>query len=254
MKSKKHNLKQSLKLSHTPLAVRERLEYGVKHSYLKDFIYGAIDGAVTTFAVVSGVAGAGLSSHIIIILGMANLIGDGFSMAASNFLGTRAEEQLREKARQEEEIHIKVIPEGEREEIRQIFASKGFEGADLEKVVNIITSDSKTWIDTMLTEELGMALEGPNPWKAALSTFFAFMIVGVIPLLVFVYQWMFPKTNVDPYFVSALMTGVAFFCVGAVKARFINYRWYISGLETLCIGGSAAFLAYLAGVWLSGII
>ena len=63
------------------------LELGVRHSYLKDFVYGAIDGAVTTFAVVSGVAGAGLSAGVIIVLGLANLVGDGFSMAASNFLG-----------------------------------------------------------------------------------------------------------------------------------------------------------------------
>lgn len=74
-------------------AIRERLSQPPKRSHLRDFIYGGIDGAVTTFAVVAGVAGAGLSATVVIILGVANLIANGFSMAVSNYAATRAELQ-----------------------------------------------------------------------------------------------------------------------------------------------------------------
>lgn len=250
----KKSYKEELKQEHTPSAIQQRLQYGVKHIYLKDFIYGAIDGAVTTFAVVSGVAGAQLPSQIIIILGLANLLGDGFSMAVSNFLATKAEEQLRDQARRTEENHIKEVPEGEKEEIRQIFASKGFGGQELEKVVKVITSNPKQWVDTMLQEELGLPLDGPSPLKAAASTFLAFVFIGVLPLLPFIYNFVLPVKLVNPFFVSAAMTAVAFFCVGALKGKFVGQRWFLSGIETLLVGGCAALLAYGVGAFLKGIL
>ena len=68
-----------------------------KHSYLPEFVYGGIDGTITTFAVVSGVVGASLSSAIILILGFANLFADGFSMAVSNYLSTQSRNDLEKK-------------------------------------------------------------------------------------------------------------------------------------------------------------
>jgi VIT1/CCC1 family predicted Fe2+/Mn2+ transporter len=244
---------KELKSTHTPAAIRQRLLSGTQHSYLRDFVYGAIDGAVTTFAVVSGVAGAQLDSKIIIILGLANLFADGFSMAVGNFLGTRAEEELREKAWKTEEQHIHEFPEGEKEEIRQIFAAKGFKGTDLEKIVETITSDKDQWISTMMKEELGMVLDGPSPFKAAWATFSSFVIVGALPLLAFLYQMFNPQASIDAFFVSSIMTGFGFFFVGALKSRFVGKGWISSGLETLLVGGGAAVLAYVVGALLRGI-
>jgi len=238
---------------HTPEAIRERLSGGPDHSYLRDFIYGAIDGSVTTFAVVAGVSGAQLSAGVVIIMGMANLFADGFSMAASNYLGTRAEKQVRDQARATEQEHINRIPEGEREEIRQIFAAKGFTGRDLEQAVQIITSDHHQWVETMLREELGIAPEIRSARKAALFTFIAFVLFGLIPLLPYIYEMI--TKNKPPYVlpISVALTGIALFMIGALKSRFVQQTWMRAGLETLAVGGSAATLAYLVGVLLKGV-
>ena len=178
--------REDLHAMHTPARVSERLEAGTPQSYLKDLVYGGIDGTITTFAVVSGVVGANLDTGIVVILGLANLLADGFSMAVSNFLGTRAERQFLHKMRLEEQEEIRLIPEGEREEIRQIYAHKGFEGELLEQVVEVITSDEKVWVDTMLQVEHGLLLEGPVPGRAAWFTFVAFILAGAVPIIPFI--------------------------------------------------------------------
>ncbi len=239
---------------HTPEAIQSRLNAGMKHSYLRDFIYGAIDGAVTTFAVVAGVVGADLPLGVVIILGLGNLFADGFSMAISNYLGTRADHQIRHRTRRTEEMHIKTIPEGEREEIRQLFAGKGFTGEQLDMVVDVITADPKRWVDTMLTEEHGLALEGVTPWRAGLMTFIAFVLIGFIPLLPYVIDLLIPGTFGSFKFEwSAAMTGAAFVIVGAVKSPFVDESWWRSSIETLIIGGIAAAMAFGIGTALRGL-
>ena len=243
----------ALATDHTPLAVRRRLGRRPSPSYLHDFIYGAVDGAITTFAVVAGVAGANLDETVVIILGAANLLADGFSMAASNFLGSRADRQQRERARREEELHIELVPDGEREEIRQIYAAKGFTGDDLERVVKVITADRELWARTMMSEELGFSATQPNEYRAALSTLVAFLTVGLLPLLVYVYDLAAPGDVDHPFAWSAILTGVAFLVVGGMKSRFVDQSWWRSATETLTVGGLAAALAYGAGAALQGV-
>lgn len=243
-----------LEASHTPQAVRERLQAGPEHSDLRDFIFGAVDGTVTTFAVVAGVSGAGLAPGIVIVLGVANLVGDGFSMAVSNFLGTRAETQQRQRVRHEERRQIREIPEGEREEVRQIFAEKGFSGADLERVVEVITEDHERWLETMLREEHGFPAHEVSAWRAGVATYIGFMLAGLVPLVPYLFQAIAPVITILPFFWSIILAVLTFFSIGAAKARFVAQRWYLGGLETLIIGGIAAGLAYGIGVLLRGMV
>jgi VIT1/CCC1 family predicted Fe2+/Mn2+ transporter len=210
-------------------------------SYLRDWVYGGIDGTVTTFAIVAGVVGAELSSGIVLILGIANVVADGFSMAASNYSGTKTEQEEKAQLRAVEERHIETVPDGEREEIRQIFRSKGFQGADLEHAVDVITADTKRWVDTMLSEEYGLPKTIRSPLKAAASTFAAFMLCGSVPLLPFVVGA--PAS----FEISIVITGLVFFLIGSGKSHWSPLSWWRSGCETLAIGMGAATLAYGIG-------
>lgn len=242
-----------LEAAHTPESIRARLDGGPSNSVLRDLIFGAIDGTVTTFAVVSSVSGAGLAAGVLVILGVANLVGDGFSMGISNFLGTRAEQQQQRRTRREEEYQVRHVPDGEKEEIRQIFAGKGFTGEDLERVVEVITSDEDRWVEVMLREEHGFPAVEVSPSRAGLVTYLGFMAAGVLPLLPFIYQALGPGTLPHPFLWSIGVAGLVFFAIGGMKSRFVDQRWYWAGLEVLAIGGVAAGLAYMVGVLLKGI-
>ena len=232
---------------HSVEAIQERLSAGPQHNYLRDWIYGGIDGSVTTFAVVTGVVGAHLSPVVIVIMGFANLVGDGFSMAASNFLGTKSEHDDVSRLEAIERRHIELAPEGEREEVRQIFAAKGFSGDDLERVVELITSDPDRWVRTMLTEEYGLPLEPRSAWRAAAATFSAFVICGVVPLLPFIAGLR------NAFAISVILTAIVFFTIGSIKSRWATASWWRSGLSTLMVGGVAASLAYLVGLFLKNL-
>jgi VIT1/CCC1 family predicted Fe2+/Mn2+ transporter len=227
---------------HSPDAIRRRLESGPTHNYLRDWIYGGIDGSVTTLAVVTGVAGAQLSKWVILALGFANLFADGFSMAASNYLGTRAELDDWRRLEQIENRHIEVAPEGEREEVRQIFERKGFAGHDLQRIVELVTADRERWVRTMLTDEYGLPQEVRSPWTAAISTFTAFLICGLVPLL----PYLFGAEH--SLAISVTLTGIVFVTIGSIKSRWSTTSWWHSGLTTLLVGAIAASLAYATGV------
>jgi len=230
---------------HTVDAIQERLAAGPRQNYLRDWIYGGIDGLVTTFAVVSGVVGAGFSPWVIMVMGFANLFADGFSMAASNFLGTKAEHDDLKRLEAIEYRHVEVDPDGEREEVRQIFESKGFSGEDLNKIVTLITSDRERWVRTMLTEEYGLPREVRSPWWAAIATFSAFLICGLVPLL----PYLFGLNSALR--ASMVMTAIVFFAIGSIKSQWSTAVWWRSGLSTLALGAVAAGLAYGVGQFLN---
>lgn len=235
-----------LHAQHTPEAIAARLASSTDHSYVGDAVLGAIDGTVTTFAIVAGAKGAGLESGIALVLGLANVLADGFSMAVSNYLRAKADLQVVDHARRVEESHIEKIPDGEREEIRQIFRRKGFEGEVLDAAVDVITQDRRRWVDTMLMEELGLRLDPPRPLRAAATTFLAFLVAGLVPLV--------PLFAGHRFLASAIATAATFFVIGAVKGRLLRTGIVRGGFETLLVGGGAAVLAFAVGHATRGLV
>jgi len=230
-------------------------EEKIKHSILvKDFVYGAIDGVITTFAVVSGVEGAALAPTIILILGFANLFADGFSMSVSNYLSNKSEKELYEKEKKREAHEVKTIPEEERKEIEQIYKKKGFKGNLLKRVVDKITSNKRVWVDTMMKEELGLFTELVNPFKSAITTFISFVLMGLIPLLGFIISQAIPLFIDYAFTFSVFITLFSLFIIGVIKSSIVKSDWFISGLQTMSVGGIAAGIAYFIGFILQVLI
>ena len=226
---------------------------------IEDFVYGATDGAVTTFAVVAGVVGASLSPSVILILGFANLFADGFSMAIGNYLSSKSRIEYIERERKREEWEIDNLTEKEIDEIRNIYSEKGFRDELLEEVTKVITSKRKVWVDTMMKEELGLIHnKNENPRNKAITTFVAFNLVGLIPLIPFIFLYIMISNSattsltIDEIFTySIVFTAISFFTVGLIKGKVVDKSPIKSGLSTLGIGGTAALVAFVVGYLLS---
>jgi VIT1/CCC1 family predicted Fe2+/Mn2+ transporter len=146
-------------------------------------------------------------------LGLANIVADGFSMAASNYLGTKTEKEEYAQIQEFERRQIQADPTGGTAEIREILRAKGFSGEALELAVRMFVSDREQWVRLMLTEEYGLPPVLRSQWKAAAATFVAFVVCGSIPLLPYFFA-------ADPSLaVTAVHTLAAFFAVGALKSR-----------------------------------
>ena len=168
--------------------------------YLKEFVYGALDGTVTTFAIIAGSAGASLSSAIVLILGISNVLADGFSMASSNYLSEKSD-------REQSEIQ------------------------------NLQGNGKKI-----------------NPFKKAFATFASFILIGSIPLMPYAINAIFGIWTEKIFLISCVFTSIAFLLIGQMKALAVNKNGFLSGLETLLVGGVAATVAYFVGAFLDKII
>ena len=245
---------EATKKAHEIKAIKKASELHKKSgSYVGDVVFGAIDGSITTFAVVSGVAGAALSTNIVIILGIANLLADGFSMAVGNYLSSKSNIEFAQKERKREEWEVEHYPKGEIEEVREIFRAKGFEGKKLEDAVKTITSNKKLWVDTMMAEELNIIEENISPKKRGLVTFVSFALVGSIPLMPYLVSFFSEAVRGIVFQLSIILTFIAFFLVGSAKIYVTGKNWLKSGMETLLVGGAAAIIAYIIGYLLRGL-
>ncbi|HUI29307.1 MAG TPA: VIT1/CCC1 transporter family protein [Candidatus Acidoferrales bacterium] len=210
---------------------------------VRELVFGANDGLVAAFAVASGVNGAGVKSSVILIAGLAELIGGTISMALGAYLSTKSQIEYYRGEMSREEYELDNFPDVEQQEIREIYESKGFKGEILEKIISHITSDRKRWVDIMMNEELGLSLDpSTSPSKSGIATGCAYAFGALMPVLPYVF--MQPASGL---IASVIITLSVLFAVGAAKTIVTGKNFLRSGLESMAIGGLAAAATFLAG-------
>jgi len=217
--------------------------------YIGQAVYGASDGIVTTFAAISGIAGASLNPKIAVIVGLANLFADGLSMAIGDYLSEKSEREYIRAEKERELWEVEKMPEAEKLEVKEIYKRKGLSGEKLDNLVDAITSNKEIWVDTMLHEELGLFEDDTNPLKSAIVTFLSFVIAGFMPLIAYVFASQGSFLAQNQFLLSCVITGMTLFFVGALRQIVTGVKWYKGGLEMLLVGGLSAAVAYMIG-WL----
>jgi VIT1/CCC1 family predicted Fe2+/Mn2+ transporter len=250
---KKKNVKASLRIQDpNQIALAMEKHGSLSSQFIGNMVYGGLDGIISIFAVVSGVAGAQLSAGVLLILGAANLLGDGFSMGVGAFLSMKSEKEYYDQEYQRESAEVENNPEVEKKELEDIYLKQGYPQDDAKKMIEIKTKDKSLWLKAMMIEELGLTKDERKPTSAALITFGSFVGFGLLPLLIYVIDLVF-KTHFSPatlFIIAIFLSALSLFSLGAAKV-FITQRSPVrSGLEMLIVGGLAAGVAYFVGVLL----
>jgi len=244
---------RDLELSKSAHQVHGRKEpHGGKASeYLESIVFGGLDGIITTFAVVAAAAASNLSYGTILIIGFANLIGDAIGMAIGDYLSTVAEDDHEKSERKRETWEVDNVPELEKKEMIDIYRRKGMTEDDAKTVVDLLFESKEAFLDIMMIEELGMmpAEAGGSAWKGAIATFFAFILLGGLPMLPYLFSGQYNRqAERDAVFWIAIgLFGMALFVLGAFKGKITGNRWYLSGLAMLLNGSITTLIAYFVG-------
>jgi len=233
-----------------PAPAPHELEFHEHHdphhqaSAISDVILGGQDGLVNVLGIALGVAAATQDPRIILAAGMAATFAESVSMAAVAFTSRRADQDYYESERAREFRHLRLVPAVEQEEVRAIYAAKGFQDETLDRIVRTITADEDVWVGVMMAEELRLSPVGHRAAvKSALVVGIAAVIGSLIPLTPFI------LLPVAPAMLTSLVVAAgALFAVGAYKARLTVGRPGRSGLEMALIGTASALVGYLVGL------
>jgi VIT1/CCC1 family predicted Fe2+/Mn2+ transporter len=223
-------------------------------NYIRDIVFGFGDGVNTSLGIVAGIGGASIGVDIVILAALIGMFTGAKAMAVQNYLAVKSQREVLESEIQREEYEIDHYPNKEREEIEEIYRSKGFSGAELDMVVNKIVSNREVWLKTMLTEELGLNLEIiGSPIKGAIVMFISFLMGGILPII----PYFIVKTGIFSNFIALLIaisiSLIFSFLVGAIKGKIAKKSWIKGGLEMSILGTGIALVGYGIGSELGNI-
>ena len=217
-------------------------KHGTNNS-LRDVILGGQDGLVNMLGIALGVVAAGGSTHVLIITGVAAAITESISMGAVAYTSFGSDRDFYLAERNREQTEIEAQPDDEREEIREIYAAKGFKGQLLEDVVSTITSNRETWVSTMMNEELHLQpIAQRSLLRSAVIVTVATLIGHLIPIVPFMVVARTPAI-----IMAIALSAVTLFAVGVYSAKTLVGDWRKSGIQMVAIGLGAAALGFLIG-------
>jgi VIT1/CCC1 family predicted Fe2+/Mn2+ transporter len=225
------------------------LEPHIKESsYVRDLVFGFGDGVNTSLGIVAGVGGAVIAADVVILAALIGMFTGAKAMAVQNYLAVKSQKEVLESEIKREEFEIENMPDKERQEIEDIYRSKGVRGDDLNRVVERITSDKQVWLKTMLTEELGLNLEiVGSPLKGALAMFGAFLLGGILPILPYFVVKSGSLSSATAIWIAIALSVVSSFVIGAIKSRMAKKNWLKGGIEMAGLGTGIALVGYGIG-------
>jgi VIT1/CCC1 family predicted Fe2+/Mn2+ transporter len=227
---------------------RQAIEEGEKwHSKvnMREIVFGFNDGTVSTLALLAGVTGGNLTLLGVLIAGFAGVIGGAISMAVGAYISSKSEIEHHRAVIETERNEVKEFPKVEEEELRQLYQKKAkFTKQELDMIVGRIMVDEKTWVDTMMREELGLFEEHfEHPVKVGLIMFAAFLVGGTLP----VFPFFLVSAPDNGLVFASVVTFVSLFIVGVWKTRFTGRSKVFSGSEMVVMGVIATVVPYLVG-------
>ena len=224
---------------------------GDARQYVRDIILGVNDGLVSTFLLVTGVVGGGLSADQVFLAAVAAAIAGAISMGAGEFLATRSQQEVMEREIALEKQHIQHHRSQEVSQLREMFTDLGVPDDDLESVVGIFSRDDDTLLNAMKVLEFGIVdTEQRSPYRAMVMSAILFAAGSLTSVAPFA----FSDSNGLALTVAAVLTAIGLFAVGAAKTAITNTRLLASGLHNLLIAGVGGVIAFAIGVLVEGTI
>ncbi len=210
---------------------------------IREVIFGLEDGLVSTLGAITGVAVGLNSSFAVVLTGFVIVAVESLSMAAGTYLSSKSEQEVAERMLEEERHEIATEPENEKQELYDIYESRGFTKDEAHIIVNRVVQNKDAWLEEMAFRELGII---PSkivvPKKNALYMGISYIIGGAVPVAPYL---LLPIARAWPVSIGATVLGL--FLVGALKTRFTHVAWWKSGLEMASVSLVAAGLGYAIG-------
>lgn len=223
--------------------LRERHGISGIRSQLREAVFGIQDGLISTLGALTGIAAGTQSRDVVVISGFVIVAVESLSMAAGSYTSSKSQREYLERLLREEEEEIARNPEGERQELVEMYRARGFTDAEIAVIANRLLSNPKLLLEDMAHKELGISPEAlEEPLGNAVVMGVSYVFGGLFPTLPYL---LLPMQTAMP--VSIIGALVALFLVGGLKGRFVKQTWWRSGLEMLTIAGIAALAGVVIG-------